>query len=343
MSKEKSKPTLEEIAALSEVSVATVSRVINSSSPVSKDLELRVKQAMQELGFEPKRSKTRTRPYIIVFIIPDLMNPALTAVIMAAQEEAEKLDLCVVVLTVTEKPGRQRQNLQLLKHLSFDGVIILHGQIQPDDLVEEYHLHDVPIIVLGRMVNSPYVHCINTDRANGMYQAAKYLISLNHTQIGYLSGPPEWELSQVRLEGIQRALGEEGLTLNPKFHRWCFPTIEWGFQVTSSILRLPDHPTAIIAFNDLIAIGALHAIRTFGLTVPDNMSVIGFDDIYLTPHTNPPLTTISQPQHRVGQLAIEKIYNSLNGYETDLGGFTLLECPLVVRESTAPAKHEMGQ
>ncbi|GAK58339.1 transcriptional regulator, LacI family [Candidatus Vecturithrix granuli] len=342
MSKEKSKPTLEEIAALSEVSVATVSRVINSSSPVSKDLELRVKHAMQELGFEPKQSKVRTRPYVIAFIIPDLMNPALTAVTMAAQEEAEKLDLCLVVFTVTEKPGRQRQNLQLLKHFSFDGVIMLHGQIEPDDLLEEFHLHDVPIVVLGKMVNSPHVHCINTDRANGMYQAAKYLISLNHTEIGYLSGPPEWELSQVRLQGIQRALSEEGLTLNPKFHRWCFPTIEWGFQVTSSILRLPAYPTAIIAFNDLLAIGTLHAIRTFGLTVPDDISVVGFDDIYLTPHTNPPLTTISQPQHRVGQLAIEKIYNSLNGYETDMGGFTLLECPLVVRESTAPRKTKIS-
>ncbi len=338
MSKEKSKPTLEEIAALSEVSVATVSRVINSSSPVSKDLELRVKQAMQDLGFEPKRSKVRTRPYVVAFIIPDLMNPALTAVTMAAQEEAEKLDLCLVVLNVTEKPGRQQQNLQLLKHLSFDGIIILHGQIEPDDLLEEYHLFDIPIVVLGRTINSPRVHCINTDRATGMYQAVKYLISLNHTEIGYLSGPPEWDLSQVRLQGIQRALSEEGLTLNPKFHRWCFPTIEWGFQVTNSILRLPAYPTAIMTFNDLLAIGALHAIRTFGLTVPDDISVVGFDDIYLTPHTNPPLTTISQPQHRVGQLAVEKIYNSLNGYETDLAGFTLLECPLVVRESTAPRK-----
>jgi DNA-binding LacI/PurR family transcriptional regulator len=125
----------------------------------------------------------------------------------------------------------------------------------------------------GRTVNSPRVHCINTDRATGMYQAVKYLISLNHTEIGYLSGPPEWDLSQVRLQGIQRALNEEGLTFNPKFHRWCFPTIEWGFQVTNSILRLPTYPTAIMTFNDLLAIGALHAIRTFGLTVPDDISV----------------------------------------------------------------------
>lgn len=338
MSREKSKPTLEEIAALSEVSVATVSRVINSSSPVSKDLELRVKHAMQELGFEPKRSKVRARPDVIAFVVPDLMNPSLTAVIMAAQEEAEKLGLCLVVFNVTEKPGYQQQNLQLLKHFSFDGLIFLHGQIEPEAILEEFYLHDVPIVVLGRMVKSSGVHCINTDRASGMYQAAKYLISLNHTEIGYLSGPPEWDLSQVRLQGIQRALTEAGLTLHPKFHRWCFPNIEWGFQVTSSILRLPAHPTALIAFNDLIAIGALHAIRTFGLRVPGDISVVGFDDIYLTPHTNPPLTTISQPQHRVGQLAIQKIYNLLNGYETDLGGFTLLECPLVVRESTAPCK-----
>ncbi len=93
-----------------------------------------------------------------------------------------------------------------------------------------------------------------------------------------------------------------------------------------------------MTFNDMIAIGALHAIRTFGLTVPDDISVIGFDNVYLTLHTNPPLTTIFYPSQQTGQLAIQKLYNSLNGYEDDQGGFTLLECPLVVRESTTLCK-----
>jgi DNA-binding LacI/PurR family transcriptional regulator len=146
------------------------------------------------------------------------------------------------------------------------------------------------------------------------------------------------------LKGIQRALSEVGLTLKSQFYRWCSPTIEEGFQVAVSLLSLPSsgRPTAIITFNDLIAIGVLHAVRTVGLNVPDDISVVGFDDIYLSLHTNPPLTTISQPKYRMGQLAIQKISTILSGNATGTEVFTPLECPLIVRESTAPCKRYGG-
>jgi LacI family transcriptional regulator len=339
MANDKSKkPKLEDVAAHAGVSVATVSRVINQSNPVSQNLEMRVKQAMETLGFEPKRSKARTRPITIAFVLPELINPASTAVVAGVQEEADKTGLCLVVLQATEKPGHQPHNLKLLDHLPFDGLILFHSHITSDEILKLYNRRKMPIVVLGRVLDSPYVYCINTDREGGMYQATKYLLSLNHRQIAYLSGPPDWELSKVRLRGVQRALAEANLTLDPALYRWCFPNIDWGFQVASSLFQrsAAKRPTAILAFNDLIAIGALHAIRTFGLTVPDDISVVGFDNIYLTAHTNPPLTTVSQPNHQVGQLALQKIYSSLDGYDTNQGGFTLLECPLVVRESTGP-------
>ena len=98
-----------------------------------------------------------------------------------------------------------------------------------------------------------------------------------------------------------------------------------------------EKPTAIVAYNDLVAIGCLHALSSCGLCVPDDISVIGFDDIFVTPHTNPPLTTVHLPKFKMGQLAVTKIDNILAGRDTDTGGLTLLECPLIVRESTAPA------
>ncbi len=334
------KPTLEDVAAQAGVSVATVSRVINQSSPVSADLETRVKQAMAVVGLTPKRAKVRTRPVTLAFVMPDLVNPALTAVATAAQEEADRLGICLVILQVTDKPGYQPRNLEVLDDVAFDGIIFFHSHIETEAILALYERHQIPLVVLGRVVEAPHVYCINTDREGGMYQATKYLLSLNHRDIAYLSGPPDWELSKIRLRGIQRALTEADLSLDPKLQRWCFPNIDWGFQVVSSLFHQSSgkRPTALIAFNDLIAIGALHAARTFGLNVPDDLSVIGFDNIYLTAHTNPPLTTVSQPSYQIGQLAIQKIYNSLDRDDMSQGGFTLLECPLVVRESTAPCK-----
>lgn len=335
---QKTNPTLEDIAAYSGVSVATVSRVINASKPVSQDLELRVKQAIEALGFEPKRSKERNKPPLIAFITPEVLNPANTSIITGAQEEANRLGLGMMILNINE--DYQEQNLTLLKHVPFEGIILLHTRLEPKDIFALFPNFSLPMVVLGQQVDSRRIHCINTDRETGMYQAVKYLLSLNHRRIAYLSGPPEWQLSKVRLKGMQRALAEAGLTLQPECYRWSFPTIEDGFQVAASVLSHPEgkRPTAFMAFNDLIAIGAMHAIRTFGLKVPEDISVVGFDNIYLSAHTNPPLTTISQPKYQIGVLAIQKIYNSLQGYETDKGGFTLLECPLTVRDSTAPCK-----
>ena len=335
MAKKKIKPTLENIAARSGVSVATVSRVLNRSGVVSKDLETRVKEAMQALG------KEKTRAYSLAFIIPEVLNPANTQIMAGVYEEAERLGTCVVTLNVSENAGSQQYNLKMLKQFLVDGLIVFHEQVSPKTLVTEYNLdEDIPIVLIGRAIQSPRVYCINTDREAGMYQATKYLLSLNHKKIAFLSGPPEWELSQSRLKGIQRALAESGLALSPQLHRWVIPSIETGFQVTGNVLQLPpeERPTAILAFNDLMAIGALHAVRSAGLQIPADISVIGFDNIYITPHTNPPLTTVAQPKYQMGQLAIQKMYNVLNGYDTEMGGVTLLECPLVVRESTASCK-----
>ncbi len=335
MSKKNIHLRLEDIAEHCGVSVATVSRVINASKPVSKDLERKVKQAIHELGFTPKRLQDQPKRPVIAFITMEVLNPANTAIITGAQEEADTSGLGLIILNISEKS--REENLKLLRHFNFDGIILMHAGIEPDDVFALFPQFSLPMVVIYRFFHSPKIHCINTDRETAMYQATKYLLSLNHRDIGYLSGPLEWELSKFRLQGIQRALADEGLKLHPGFYRWCFPTIENGFQIVSSILSHPGkRPTAFLAFNDLVAIGAMHAARTFGLVVPNDLSVIGFDDNYLSSHTNPPLTTVSQPKYQIGQLAIQKIHSSLNGDEPDKGGFTLLECPLVVRESTAP-------
>ncbi len=333
---------LKDVAAHCGVSVATVSRIINASKPVSPALERKVKQAFHDLGFTPKRPPTHARRPVIACIIMEVLNPATATILVGAQEEADRQGLGLIFLDIRE--NFQKENLQLLLQFDIDGIMFSHASITPDVILTLMPRFSGPIVVLGAFFDSPKIHCVNTDRETGMYQATKYLLSLNHTRIGYLDGPPELELSKARLRGIQRALSEAGLALDPDLYRWCFSTtIENGFQIASSVLDYPvgKRPTALLAFNDLIAIGAIHAARTLRLAVPQDVSVVGFDNIYLAAHTNPPLTTVDQPKYQIGQLAVQKIANRLKGQDTDQGGFTLLECPLVVRESTAPARENI--
>jgi DNA-binding LacI/PurR family transcriptional regulator len=334
MARTKAKLTLEDIATHANVSVSTVSRVINNSGPVSRDLEVRVKEAMKELGI------AKPRPDIIACIVPEFMNPANTQIITGVQEEAEKMGLHLLILPVSEKPGSLHYNLALLKHIVVDGVILVHLGIDPEEIFELFTRTDIPIVVLNRTMCSTQVHCIDTNRENGMYQAAKFLINLNHREIAYISRSSESELSKARLRGVQRALEEAGFPLKPEFYRESLSTIDDGFRVATNLLRFPpeNRPTAILAFNDQVAIGVLHAVRAAGLSVPEDLSVVGFDDMPLASHTNPPLTTVAQPQYQKGELAVQKLFHSLGGYDTDKEGSTLLECSLVVRESTGPCK-----
>jgi DNA-binding LacI/PurR family transcriptional regulator len=276
----------------------------------------------------------------VACIVPEFQNPANTQIITGIQEEAEKMGLNLCILPVSEKPGSLHSNLNILKHITLDGIILHHLGIEPEEVLELCNHPEIPMVVLRKEVMTPHIHRIDTNRENGMYQATKLLINLNHRDIAYLSGISESELSKARLRGIQRALDEANLPLKPEFHRECLPTVDDGFRVTTNLLQLPfdTRPTAILAYNDLIAIGALHAIRVAGLSIPGDISVVGFDNIPLTSHTNPPLTTVAQPHYQKGQLAIQKLFHSLNDQATDQEGLTLLECSLIVRESTGPSK-----
>ncbi len=335
--KKATQPTLGDIAIHAGVSLTTVSRVLNQSHLVSEKVITKVKQAMEELGVEPKQNKTRTG--VILFIVPEFTNPSTDIVLSGAQEEAERLGLGLLVMTVAQYPERNKPNLHILKQFAFDGVIVTHAELTPERIFELSNRPDLPIVVYGRSFDAPHIHCIDIDRENAVYQAAKYLISLGHQRIAYLSGPLEWEISKVRLRALKRALAEAGLSFDPDLHRGCAPVnIDEGFRTASNVLSLPPdkRPTAIIGLNDPVAIGAISAAKALGVKIPDELSVIGFDDIYFAAHTNPPLTTSVPPHYRIGQLTIQKIYNSLNNPQHDTEGITLLPCPLAVRESTGP-------
>jgi DNA-binding LacI/PurR family transcriptional regulator len=313
--------------------------VLNGSKVVSEALEARVKHSAEVLGVHvrPRRANIRTRTPIIAVIGSGNLNPSLATTFGGALEEAERLGMILTILPLPEQPDRRPSSLDLLDRYAFDGIILLHNA-GPETILAASKRRGIPMVIRGRSTGIDNVFGIDSDRESGMHQATKYILGLNHRRIAFVSGPPSWSVSSLRLAGIRRGLSEVGRVLDPELHQWGPATIDGGFKVASNLLNLPAErrPTAILAFSDLMAIGIMHAVRAFGLSVPEDVSVVGFDDIYLAAHANPPLTTVSQPKYQIGQMAVRTIFEVLNGRKTS--GFVLLECPLVVRESTGPLR-----
>jgi DNA-binding LacI/PurR family transcriptional regulator len=335
MEDNKAKPTIEDVAKHCSVSISTVSRVINQSSPVSEELTMRVRKAIKELGFTPRQWKDLPTTKTIVIAVPDILNPYYAEIFNGAQEEADRQGLNLVILNVSEKPELQKQHLNLAVKWVFDGLIVMGTKLPGEYLIELRDQHNLPIVV-SRAIEIPQFPCVIPDYTTATYQATKYLLSLNHRRIAYISGPPDWVSSNMRLESIQQALSEAGSSLPPELYRWCYVSVEESSQAVNSLLSLPEkqRPTAIIAFDDSIAIGVLRTVHTFGLRVPHDISVVGYNDIALAAYTIPSLTTIAQPTYRIGQLTVKKLSELIQGEHTAGGGTTRLECPLILREST---------
>lgn len=332
-------PTLADVAARAGVSLASVSRVLNDG-PVSKSMRERVMSAMQSLGHVPDDTVSASKKSrgTIGVIIADLLNPYFVEMLRGVEEEAEAGGAVLTLITSAEAPDREQWALERLEKQGVDGIIISGSRLSAERLIEMQERLALPLVLLNRHIQHPRIACITVDLERATYRAAKHLLDLKHRRIAYLAGPGSFQTSRVRRAGIERALNEIALTLEPD---WCpssFPSVEGGFQAMSALLGRADgkFPTGVIAYNDMMALGALEAIRNAGLNVPDDISVVGFDDITMAAHANPPLTTISQPKYKIGMLAVRLLRQCQPDATTPSEGFVLLESPLIVRQSTGP-------
>lgn len=337
--KRKKRPTLADVAQQAQVSTATVSRVLRNTDPVSQELRQRIMDSIAKLGYVPRRAVPgQSGQGTLALLIGDLLNPFFWEIAQGVQDEASNQQMTLALYNLGEPPQRQTKLLQQLKKSHINGVILTGLSPFPDLLDWQEH-HNIPVVLLNRRVSRPGVHCILVDFENGMYRATKHLLALGHSRIGHLASPSTGQIAEARQRGIQVALTETGLTLKPEWYSIVPPGREvgGGFQAMRLLLDLPEdkRPTAVIAFNDIIAIGALHAVRSYGLRVPQDISIIGVDDIALAGHSHPPLTTISQPKYQMGKLAVQTLCRMNEGRISMSNNCTLLETPLIVRESTA--------
>lgn len=340
------RPSLLQVAQHAGVSPATVSRVLNNTAAVRDSVRARVLSSMKTLGYEPPpgRPISSALENAVALFIPDILNPFFVEIVRGVQDEATAGGFMPVLLDSGEDPQREQRLLRMFGGQSFSGIIVCGSRLAADELVAIHTRHNTPMVVINRTVRHPNIACIVVDVENATYRATRHLLDLNHARIAFLSGPIKSEQSQARRRGVEKALAEANLTLRAELCPASFPNIDGGFQAMSALLALPpaDRPTAVIAYNDIMALGVLHAIRSHRLRVPEDISVIGFDDIAMAAHANPPLTTVAQPKYRMGRLAMQTLRRMVQGYPPPEEGFTLMESSLIVRESTAHALNNNG-
>lgn len=336
------KPTLEDVAEQAGVSLATVSRVMRNIGPMRIETRNRVMEAVKATGYRiellapnPRQDSSANT---IALVITDLLNPFFPEIVCGVESEAAPNGFGLMIFNTSEDPDAELRVLARLANTRISGVIVCSSRVASSNLISFYENTRVPLVVINRRIDHAQIPAILVDFERSMYNATRHLLSLGHTRIAYLDGLASSETSAARRRGIELALQENGLSLPAE---WClnsFPNVDGGFQAMTSLLLREgrQRPTAVVAYNDLNAIGALHALRVHHLRVPDEMSVVGCDGINISAHTNPPLTTIDQPKFRMGQFAMQIVLNILRGKKMPTGSYNLMESPLIIRESTAP-------
>ncbi|MDR7520216.1 MAG: LacI family DNA-binding transcriptional regulator [Armatimonadota bacterium] len=341
MSAKRPRPNLADVAVHAGVSPSTVSRVLNNSAPVRESVRARVLASLAAVGYEPPAGRTNTTAlqHSIVLLVPDILNPFFAEIARGVQEDAGLEGVLTVLLDTGEDPQREEQALRALARQPIGGIVLCGCRLSSEQLVAVHPRHRMPMVVLNRRIRHPDIPCVIVDSESATYRAARHLLDLHHTRIAYIGGPEASEASLARRRGIGTAMADAGLVLRSE---WCVsgpPSASGGFLAMSALMTLPpaDRPTAVVVYNDIMALGALHAARARRLRVPDDVSIIGFDDIAMAAHANPPLTTIAQPKYRMGRLAMQLLRRIIQGHPLPGDGYTLMESPLVVRESTGPA------
>jgi LacI family repressor for deo operon, udp, cdd, tsx, nupC, and nupG len=326
-----------DVAQRAGVSTATVSRALSRPELVSEPVRARVQAAVKELGYQLNvagRSLRTLRSLKILVTVPDISNPFFSNVIRGAEQAARASGFSVVLGDTSHDPALEDQYAAMVLGREVDGLVFL-GHRLPAPLAALTDASDAPPIVNGCEYSPGLgVSGVHIDNASAGHDATRLLIELGHRRIGVITGPLESPLSRDRLSGVEAAASQAGPHVELSVRQGDF-SVEAGFDEARRLIA--EGVRAIFCFSDEMAIGALHAGRAEGLSCPEDISVIGFDDIRFAEHTAPPLTTIRQPAADIGRRAVELLVQHIRG-ELDAPKVLTLPHELIVRGSTGRAR-----
>jgi len=326
--------TIRDVAKRARVSIATVSRVVSSSShKVNDETRSKILKAVKQLDYRPNalaQGLIMKKSMTIGVIIPDISNPYYAEIVRGIQDGAEQCGYAVVLQNTDRKRERISKCIQVLRDKQVDGVIFSGGRIQGDEILSSLKEITGRAVVIGRHeVESP---AVRVDNVGGATQAVQHLIGLGHEQIGFIRGPKTSTSIIDRFHGYRGALEQSGCRYEKNWVKQGNLTPESGYQAAKEILSVKTRPTAILACNDLMAFGVVHAAKSLGLRVPEDLSVIGFDNIPLSSYFDPPLTTVEIPMYRVGMATMQMLADLLSGRNVE--HLRLFKTNLIAREST---------
>jgi LacI family transcriptional regulator len=337
MSEAAQRVTIREVADLAGVSIATVSRVLNGRDDVSDETREAVTRVIRENGYRANRSArglSAGRTGLVGILVP-LVFPAYFAGILAGAAEAlSERGLQIVLSPTGGEHDREVSVLDRLHGLS-DGALIILPEESSDELERLLDSGYRFVVLDPLMPLDERIPSVSAAHTSGADQAMRYLLALGHRRIALISGPNGWVATEDRRRGYHAALASAGVLPNRALEVEAIPEIEPGRVAAEQLLDLPERPTAIFAFNDNIAIGAIQAARARGLRVPEDVSIVGFDDVEHATIVSPTLTTVRQPLAEMGRTAVSLLSRLLERQRFE----TLhveLATRLVVRESTAP-------
>jgi LacI family transcriptional regulator len=328
--------TLKDIASATGVSQATVSRVINDDPRISETTKRRVREALDSLGYRGTGRRTRTMG--VAFLIADLTRSVhedvfYNEVLGGVTEYLEPRGYYALVSTST---GRSAGSLPAVVR-RVDGVIAGGMNLQ-DSLVGALARSPVPVVFIGRQRRGDGLNAILSDREEGARLATEHLLSLGRRKLACICGPLNTTVHQDRLAGFRRAIAEAGLVTDERLIRSTSRTAEGGFECAMKLLDATassgSSPDAIFAADDWIAIGVLRALRRRGFRVPEDVAVVGYNDVPFASLTNPPLTTIHVPRRRLGRLAAKVVLDLIEERNVEEPVQMVVSPYLVVREST---------
>ncbi|MEU5265782.1 LacI family DNA-binding transcriptional regulator [Amycolatopsis sp. NPDC021455] len=337
--------TLATVAETAGVSLPTVSKVLNGRTDVAAETRTRVESALRELGYVPQNGRRTLAPSRVVdAVFDDLVSPYTLEVLRGVTDAGAELGIDVVVGRMpTPDPGGplnpEDHWAQRLKSNDRSGLIVVTSELSLAQ-VESFENAGLPLVVIDPL-NPPRAEVTSVGATNwsGGVTATEHLLSLGHRRIAFAGGPLEASCSQARLHGYRAALENAGVPFDPDLVRHGEFDHPDGLAMGERLLALAEPPTAVFAANDATALGVLEAARRRGLRVPQDLSVVGFDDTMLARLATPPLTVIRQPLNDMGRVAVRTLLKLITGDTLD-SHHVELATQLVVRESTGPAPDE---
>ncbi|EGQ9890948.1 substrate-binding domain-containing protein [Vibrio cholerae] len=327
--------TMKDIARLAGVSTSTVSHVINKSRFVSDEIAERVNNAAQQLNYAPSalaRSLKMNRTQTIGMLVTTSTNPFFGEVVKGVERSCYHKGYNLILCNTEGDNQRMKASINTLLQKRVDGLLLMCSTLEGERLDVFDRYPDIPVVVMDW---GPILFAsdkIQDNSLQGGYMAAKHLIECGHKEIGCITGPLIRHQAQMRYEGYKRALAEAGIAINPDWIVESDFECEGGYQAFEKLYERGKLPSALFVCNDMMAMGVIQAASQRGLRVPDDLSLIGYDDVHIAKFMTPALTTIHQPKYRLGKAAVDTLLYRLENPDTTTQ-VVQLEPTLAVRSS----------